>query len=317
MSRAPAGGFKSRNGRYSSPAPASCGRNSEHPKSAEIDNTANVARLTYDIWLWKTQAQSAAFCTADLSACPSLVFPNEVSPSSSVSWSASAKGRMRTVVATQRPLRMDRSAQTSLSREIRAHYTEDTITVYQAYSTEIGTAAVNEQRLDASPKFSTTRMTWIKPSWAWMLYRSGYSFKDSRQECILALSVKAECFMTLLETAVVATSHTVKKTEVNNQKDLPRVRVQWDPERTIRLEKLPYRSIQIGIPGALVKDFMIGIVHIKNVTEQARELKKTLDESQEVDLKDLMDKGLVPDERILPVSGDLQYLLGMAGQEPT
>jgi len=54
-------------------------------------------------------------------------------------------------------------------RQIRASYDEDTITVYQAYSAEIAIAAVQEQRLSASPKFSGTRMTWIKPSWCWMM----------------------------------------------------------------------------------------------------------------------------------------------------
>lgn len=54
-------------------------------------------------------------------------------------------------------------------RQIRAWYDEETITVYQAYSEEIAGPAVKEQRLSASPKFSSTRITWIKPSWCWMM----------------------------------------------------------------------------------------------------------------------------------------------------
>ena len=65
-------------------------------------------------------------------------------------------------------------------RQIRALFDDDTITVYQAYSKTIAEAAVREQRLTASPEFSGTRMTWVKPSWCWMMYRSGYSFKDPR-----------------------------------------------------------------------------------------------------------------------------------------
>jgi len=56
-------------------------------------------------------------------------------------------------------------------RQIRAVYDEATITVYQAYSTSIAIAAVKEQKLSASPDFSGSRMTWIKPSWCWMMYR--------------------------------------------------------------------------------------------------------------------------------------------------
>jgi hypothetical protein len=55
-------------------------------------------------------------------------------------------------------------------RQIRALYDDETITVYQAYSASIATAAVREQKLSASPDFSYSRMTWIKPSWTWMMF---------------------------------------------------------------------------------------------------------------------------------------------------
>ena len=87
-----------------------------------------------------------------------------------------------------------------------------------------------------------------------MLYRSGYSYKDPGQECILALSVRKEVFVELLESVVVASSYTLDKPEVKGNEGLPRVRVQWDHGRTARLERLPYRSIQIEVPGALVNE---------------------------------------------------------------
>jgi Domain of unknown function (DUF4291) len=55
-------------------------------------------------------------------------------------------------------------------RQIRALYDDETITVYQAYSSSIAIAAVKEQKLNASPDFRLGRMTWIKPSWCWMMY---------------------------------------------------------------------------------------------------------------------------------------------------
>ncbi|KAF8332587.1 uncharacterized protein EI90DRAFT_3053666, partial [Cantharellus anzutake] len=55
-------------------------------------------------------------------------------------------------------------------RQIRASYDNETITVYQAYSDEIGKAAVEHQKLSASPAFHYHRMTWIKPSWCWMMF---------------------------------------------------------------------------------------------------------------------------------------------------
>lgn len=55
-------------------------------------------------------------------------------------------------------------------RQIRAVYDDETITVYQAYSDAIATAAVETQRLCASKDFSFDRYTWIKPSWCWMMF---------------------------------------------------------------------------------------------------------------------------------------------------
>jgi len=57
-------------------------------------------------------------------------------------------------------------------RQIRAVFDDETITVYQAYSASIAVAAVEQQKLNASPDFKLGRMTWIKPSWCWMMYFS-------------------------------------------------------------------------------------------------------------------------------------------------
>jgi hypothetical protein len=57
-------------------------------------------------------------------------------------------------------------------RQIRAVFDDGTITVYQAYSASIAVAAVEKQKLNASPDFKLGRMTWIKPSWCWMMYFS-------------------------------------------------------------------------------------------------------------------------------------------------
>ncbi|KAL8330926.1 hypothetical protein RB593_001732 [Gaeumannomyces tritici] len=173
--------------------------------------------------------------------------------------------------------------------QIRALYDDDSITVYQAYSAAIADAAVAAQRLDASPLFRAARMTWIKPSWAWMLYRAGYSFKDARQERILAIRGELE---------------------VRGRGEV--VRVQWDPERTVRLERLGHRSIQIGIPGALAAGWVeSGIAGIEDVTGRARELKRTLDRDPGVSDQQLVELSLVPVERPFEVSEELQDLLGM------
>lgn len=73
---------------------------------------------------------------------------------------------------------MDKSI-TSLTptNEIRAYYTDDFIRVYQAFSYEIAESAL-DNKTSVSPPFSMSRMTWIKPSFLWMMYRSGWAKKD-------------------------------------------------------------------------------------------------------------------------------------------
>ncbi|KAM5355908.1 hypothetical protein ACJ41O_002554 [Fusarium nematophilum] len=192
-------------------------------------------------------------------------------------------------------------------RQIRAHYDKTTITVYQAYKDSIARAAVAAQKLNASPEFKPGRMTWVKPSWAWMMYRAGYSYKDAGQSRVLALRMKHEHFVGLLERGVLST-HVKKSQDEEHGEGAKRektshVRIQWDPERTPKLEVLPYRSIQIGIPGALSEQWANEwIVEIEDVTDKARELKKVLDEQPDITEDDLLRLGLIFEERPFDVS---------------
>ncbi|OTA98772.1 hypothetical protein M426DRAFT_325722 [Hypoxylon sp. CI-4A] len=215
--------------------------------------------------------------------------------------------------------------ETTNQRQIRALYDEETITVYQAYSSEIASAAVLQQKLNASPQFRPTRMTWIKPSWCWMMYRSGYSYKDKNQARILALKMKHEHFLELLKAASLTTEPAGSKevtqdshdaaTSVADNKEKPSVavvRVQWDPERSPRLEKLSYRSIQIGISSALAATWADGwIVDIEDVTDKARALEREIRENPEITDDELLRQGLVPLEREYLVPAEVQQALKM------
>ncbi|KAL4730541.1 hypothetical protein ACLX1H_002577 [Fusarium chlamydosporum] len=182
-------------------------------------------------------------------------------------------------------------------RQIRAQYNDTTITVYQAYKESIARAAVETQKLNASPDFKPGRMTWIKPSWAWMMYRAGYSFKDPGQSRILALRMKHEHFINLLERGVLS-SHVQKSNPGEKRGKSSDVRIQWDPERSPKLEVLPHRSIQIGIPGALSEQWANEwVAEIEDVTDKARDLKKVIDERPEITEEELLALGLIMEER--------------------
>lgn len=193
-------------------------------------------------------------------------------------------------------------------RQIRAHYDEVTITVYQAYSSSIAEAAVREQKLSASPEFLYSRMTWIKPSWCWTMYRSGYALKDNRQTRILALRMTHANFQALLSMACVTDGHTAGG--LSSEEKSKAVRVQWDPERGPKLEVKPYRSIQIGIGRAMSQKWVEEwIESIEDVTERAALLKKCVDEGAEEE--DLAMMRAMPTERVYEVSNGLRAVLKM------
>ena len=79
------------------------------------------------------------------------------------------------------------------NRQIRAVYSQNTIRVYQAYNDKIADSALSHQTFQ-SPPFKLTRMTWIKPSFLWMMYRSGWGKKDVNQSRILAIDITREGF---------------------------------------------------------------------------------------------------------------------------
>ncbi|KAF2430264.1 ATP-dependent RNA helicase DHX8 [Tothia fuscella] len=215
-------------------------------------------------------------------------------------------------------MRAQEQAFTPPLRQIRAHYDAETVTVYQAYSESIAHAAVTAQKLNASPLFKDTRTTWVKPSWCWMMYRSGYSFKDEGQARILAIRMKHEHFVELLRNGRLAHEKTKTKPEHQETKGGDGgdavVTVQWDPERDFELNRMEYRSIQIGIPKGLSKRWCEEwIVGIQDVTERARELKKVVDEGGNVGVEQLTERGLVPVERVYDLPEELEELLGMLG----
>ncbi|WP_189219664.1 MULTISPECIES: DUF4291 domain-containing protein [Streptomyces] len=156
---------------------------------------------------------------------------------------------------------------------IRARYTGSTVTVYQAYAPRIGRAAARTGRFP--PAWKRDRMTWIKPSFLWMMYRCGWGLKEN-QETVLAVEITREGFHWALRNSCL--SHHVPALHGDERawrQALRRspVRVQWDPERDLRLNPLPYRSLQLGLSGEAAARYADEwIVGIEDVTPLAREI---------------------------------------------
>ena len=69
-------------------------------------------------------------------------------------------------------------------RNIYAVFDDKTIRVYQAYNNEIADEALKLGKFGS--KFSLTRMTWIKPSFLWMMYRLNFIYSLNTYFCLFS-----------------------------------------------------------------------------------------------------------------------------------
>jgi len=161
--------------------------------------------------------------------------------------------------------------------EIRADFDRETIVVYQAYPHAIATAAVQHQRF-VEP-FSFNRMTWIKPSFLWLMHRSNWAQK-SGQEYILAVRITRSGWEHALSCGVLTSYDPMahaSKTQWADAFAKANVQVQWDPERNLRGTSLQYRSIQVGIGRQLIREYNEKwIVEIKNLTPAVAKMRESL-----------------------------------------
>jgi hypothetical protein len=157
--------------------------------------------------------------------------------------------------------------------EIRADYNGETIVVYQAYRPAIAEAAVAAQRF-VNP-FSLNRTTWIKPSFRWMMHRSGWANKPG-QERVVAVRITRAGWEEALSQAVLTTpeprvygSHE----EWRERFARAAVRVQWDPEYSLHDVTLDHRSIQVGLSRDIIARYVNDwTVEIRDLTSLAHEM---------------------------------------------
>ncbi len=160
-------------------------------------------------------------------------------------------------------------------REIRARHDANTITVYQAYPADIAQAAVDAQLF--VPPFKLGRMTWIKPSFLWMMYRSGWASKQG-QERVLSIELERTGFDWMLNHGVLSHFDPAVHRSAEEWREAHRgsnVVVQWDPERDIMLHPLSYRTIQIGLRGDAVARYVDEwTISIADITEVVRSIQE-------------------------------------------
>ena len=113
-------------------------------------------------------------------------------------------------------------------------------------------------------------MTWIKPSFLWMMYRSKWASAPN-QERVLAIKISNSGFTEILERAVLTKFEPfVHPSRAEWQKMLRAsdVRCQWDPERTPTGVARQRRAIQLGLKGDAVRRYVEEwCLEIQDITE--------------------------------------------------
>ena len=161
-------------------------------------------------------------------------------------------------------------------RHILAQYDDETIVVYQAYRPSIGSFAAEHGYFGG--EFSYSRMSWIKPNFLWMMFRSGWGTKEG-QEVTLAVRIRRPAFDAILADAVYSTyvaevygDPTAWKRAVAGSD----VRLQWDPDHSPAGGKLERRAIQLGLRGRTLaqygREWIVDIEDVSEFVETQRQL---------------------------------------------
>jgi hypothetical protein len=181
--------------------------------------------------------------------------------------------------------------------QILAQFDEKTIIVYQAYSRAIGEYAIKHGRLGGD--FSYSRMSWIKPNFLWMMYRSGWGTKEN-QQITLGLRIRREFFDSILAAAV---SSTWDREKYSSREDWAKaveassVRLQWDPDHDPCGEPMKRRAIQLGLRGKILEAFgRRELVEVIDLSGFVAEQRGRLSSGALADL-------VTPRERVYPASG--------------
>jgi len=192
---------------------------------------------------------------------------------------------------------------------IRADFDRETIVIYQAYPPAIADAALAARRFVAP--FSFQRMTWIKPSFLWLMHRSNWGLK-SGQERILSVRVTRSGWEKALSLSVLTSFEaSVFRSPQDWDEHFRRatVHAQWDTERSLRGAGLPYFSIQIGLSRHVIAEYVEEwVVGLEDLTPRVRKVHDLLQKGQADKAKRHL-----PPERVYPVSPEVGRALLITG----
>jgi hypothetical protein len=185
--------------------------------------------------------------------------------------------------------------------EIRADFDRQSIVIYQAYPPAIADAALAASRF--VPPFSFQRMTWIKPSFLWLMHRSRWGLK-SGQERILAVRITRSGWEKSLSLAVLTSFEPAvfrSPQEWDERFRQTIVHAQWDTERSLRGAALNYFSVQVGLSRHILREYLEEwVVGIEDLTPRVRKIHDFLQGGQADKAKRQL-----PPEKVYPVTPEI------------
>jgi len=182
-------------------------------------------------------------------------------------------------------------------RHVLAQYDDDAVVVYQAYRPAIGRFAAEHGYFGG--EWSLDRMSWIKPSFLWMMYRCGWAAKEG-QEVVLAVWLARTAFDEILTLAVPSSFDPAQDPDREAwQRAVATsdVRLQWDPDHDPHGRPVERRAVQLGLRRRVLASYARDwIRNIEDVTPFVREQHARL-------ARDGVDALVTPAERVYPVTG--------------
>ena len=159
-------------------------------------------------------------------------------------------------------------------RVILAQFDADTVVVYQAYRRSIARYALRHGQFGGD--FKLGRMTWIKPNFLWMMYRSSWG-TSSGQEWVLGIRLERAVFEEILRSSVHSSFRPAVYADESAWRErlsASDVRLQWDPDHAPGGAPVARRAIQLGLRGdastAYAREWIVGIEDMTDLVAEGR-----------------------------------------------
>lgn len=189
---------------------------------------------------------------------------------------------------------------------IYADYDDEGVFIYQAFKPKIVAVAVELGKFGKG--FGVDRISWIKPSLGWMLRRSKYASKH-RMNAIARVKLDHQSWLEILDQSIPTHFDENRfSTEYEWQSALKNSDVihQWDPERSLKGERLDRQAIQVGLRGDVLKKYKEEyVIGVEDITDLAKKIGYAVKHNQSM-------PNYTPHEKEYFVHDDLKDKLGIA-----